>query len=243
MNLTTKLAASLLLLGSASMAQATVTTYNVAADFNEPQAANLTLFTGSFDWDDVSNTMSNFMGMMNSSMSVSIATPNLTLDQNFLAEDSGTLNNAPGMTSYSIFAVNSSDVFSSGAGTGLGNHTTGNGIAYGNPGSMMVGANGSPSVANENAYFQLTFDAATGPMSALADNMVYGDCSTLGLMMQGNACMGGEINGVTMMAGTPLSLSIEAAVSAVPVPAAAWLFGGALMSLFGANRRKNVLPA
>jgi len=242
MNLTTKLAASLLLLGSASMAQAAVTTYNVTADFNEPQAANRTLFTGSFDWNDVSNTMSNFMGMMNSSMSVSTATPNLTLDQNFLAENSGALNNAPGMTSYSIFAVNSSDVFSDGAGTGTGNHITGNGIAYGNPGAgMMLGANGA--VANGNAYFQLTFDAATGPMSALADNMVYGDCSALGLMMQGNACMGGEINGVTMMAGTPRSLSIQAVVSAVPVPAAAWLFGGALMSLFGANRRKKVLPA
>lgn len=241
MNLTTKLAASLLLLGGASMAQATVTTYNVTADFNEPQAANMTLFTGSFDWDDVAMTMSNFMGDMNSSMSVSTTTPNLTLDQNFLAEDSGTLNNASGMTSYSIFSVNSSDVFSDGAGTGTGNHTTGNGIAYGNPGSMMIGANGA--TANGNAYFQLTFDAMTGPMSALADNMVYGDCSALGLMMQGNACMGGEINGVTMMAGTPNSLMIEAAVSAVPVPAAAWLFGGALMSLFGANRRKNVLPA
>lgn len=31
--------------------------------------------------------------------------------------------------------------------------------------------------------------------------------------------------------------------SAVPVPAAAWLFGGAIMSLIGANRRKRVLPA
>ena len=243
MNLTTKLAASLLLLGSASMAQATVTTYNVAADFNEPQAANLTLFTGSFDWDDVSNTMSNFMGMMNSSMSVSIATPNLTLDQNFKVDMSGDLNNAAGMTSYSIFAVNSDNVYSDGVGVTTGNYITGNGMAYGNPGSSMMGIVADGNADNGNAYFQLTFDAATGPMSALADNMVYGDCSTLGLMMQGNACMGGEINGVTMMAGTPLSLSIEAAVSAVPVPAAAWLFGGALMSLFGANRRKNVLPA
>ncbi|OAI15053.1 hypothetical protein A1359_10100 [Methylomonas lenta] len=31
--------------------------------------------------------------------------------------------------------------------------------------------------------------------------------------------------------------------SPVPVPAAAWLFGGALISLVGANRRKKVLPA
>lgn len=37
------------------------------------------------------------------------------------------------------------------------------------------------------------------------------------------------------------SLAIETAP--VPVPAAAWLFGGALLSLFGANRRKSVLPA
>lgn len=38
-------------------------------------------------------------------------------------------------------------------------------------------------------------------------------------------------------------LDITATASPVPVPAAAWLFGGALMSLFGANRRKKVLPA
>ncbi len=36
-------------------------------------------------------------------------------------------------------------------------------------------------------------------------------------------------------------LSISA--SQVPVPAAAWLFGGALMSLVGARRRKSVMPA
>jgi len=44
------------------------------------------------------------------------------------------------------------------------------------------------------------------------------------------------------MRGFAESLTISE-VSAVPVPAAAWLFGGALVSLFGANRRKNVLPA
>lgn len=37
------------------------------------------------------------------------------------------------------------------------------------------------------------------------------------------------------------SLAIETAP--VPVPAAAWLFGGALMSLVGARRRKSVMPA
>lgn len=34
-----------------------------------------------------------------------------------------------------------------------------------------------------------------------------------------------------------------APVAAVPLPAAAWLFGGALLSLFGVNRRKNSVAA
>ena len=36
---------------------------------------------------------------------------------------------------------------------------------------------------------------------------------------------------------------LDITTAPVPVPAAAWLFGGALMSLVGARRRKNVLPA
>jgi len=60
----------------------------------------------------------------------------------------------------------------------------------------------------------------------------------------GQTCMAGEPTGGSTMGGVAGSLNISAAaVSAVPVPAAAWLFGGALMSLFGANRRKSVLPA
>jgi len=56
-----------------------------------------------------------------------------------------------------------------------------------------------------------------------------------------NTCMAGEITATSPMQGIASSLDIS--VSAVPVPAAAWLFGGALMSLIGANRRKSVLPA
>jgi len=81
-------------------------------------------------------------------------------------------------------------------------------------------------------------------MIGVLDKIVYGDCTDGGLM--GVACMTGHsatdvgYNGT--MAAYPSSLSITE-VSAVPVPAAAWLFGGALISLVGARRRKNVLPA
>jgi len=101
--------------------------------------------------------------------------------------------------------------------------------------------------ANQNAFFTLTFDAAD-PLNTLGlqTSSVYGDCSSLGLMsnmLSGSACMTGLSDGANgSMGGTALALSISE-VSAVPVPAAAWLFGGALVSLFGANRRKNVLPA
>ncbi len=39
------------------------------------------------------------------------------------------------------------------------------------------------------------------------------------------------------------SYKVNLATTAVPVPAAAWLFGGALMSLIDASRRKSVMPA
>lgn len=101
--------------------------------------------------------------------------------------------------------------------------------------------------ANQNAFFTLVFDAAD-PLNTmgLQTSSVYGDCTSLGLMsnmLSGSACMTGLSDGASgSMGGSALALSISE-VSAVPVPAAAWLFGGALMSLFGANRRKNVLPA
>lgn len=211
MNFTKKMATSLLLFGSVSTAQAAMTTYDVEAWFSEPMAANDTLFTGSFVWDDVAMSMSDFSGTMNSSMTVATTAPNLILDQNFSAEDSGSLNNTPAMTTYSVFAVDSGDVFNGGG------HVTGDVQTFG----------------NKNAYFSLSFDSTFGPESALAENMVYGDCTDLGLMM-GMFCMGGEKNGVTMMAGVPQSLS----VSAVPLPAAAWLFGSALLGLLGIKHRK-----
>jgi len=112
-------------------------------------------------------------------------------------------------------------------------------------GSTKYGYSPAPgSAINENAFFQMILDTNDlTNTSSVVTGMTYGDCTALGLMgdmLDGNTCMTGKAAGGSMGA-VPSSLAVS--VSAVPVPAAAWLFGGALMSLFGANRRKTVMPA
>lgn len=164
----------------------------------------------------------------------------LTLDKNLQQNDDGSRVTA------SIFKENTSAVYMGGG--------------YDAPFTMMMDSmkygpmdmvGGVAADTNENAYFSLVFDhdgmgnitsLGLQTASALVDGMVYGDCSVGSLMGGGSMCMAGESTGFSMMGGSAMSLEINA-VSAVPVPAAAWLFGGALMSLIGANRRKKVLPA
>ena len=243
MNLKTKLAATILMVGSVSMAQAT--TYDVQGVFSEPTAMmGNTIFNGTFDWDTAASNVDNLasldsslMGMQNSAMAVGAATPNLTLNQNVISSISGTVVTA------TVFKNNSSSVFRDNGYDAK--------VEQFSPGSGMYGIANNPNTAN--AYFTFAFDIAGGVLSetGLTTIMQYGDC-TAGSMM-GMMCMTGfgdttgtheneNLMGGGNMGGFSQSLTISE-VSAVPVPAAAWLFGGALVSLFGANRRKNVLPA
>ena len=48
----------------------------------------------------------------------------------------------------------------------------------------------------------------------------------------------GPINGVDLLAGEVLIDDVYLGVQAVPVPAAAWLFGSALLGLGGLARKK-----
>jgi len=234
MNLKTKLAATLLMIGSASMAQAT--SYSVEGIFTEPMAmgGTTTEFNGGFNWDtslDFATNTSNIglTGMMNSSMAFMPGMPNLSLTNNVLTSLSGTVVTA------SVFLNMGTNVFDATFGGG----------GY----DAIGGAFPGTTSGTENAYFTFSFDTAGGMVAAtgLTTTMQYGDCTADGMM--GPACMTGfgvmstannTENGT--MRGFAQSLTISE-VSAVPVPAAAWLFGGALVSLFGANRRKNVLPA
>jgi hypothetical protein len=112
-----------------------------------------------------------------------------------------------------------------------------NANAYGMP---------TQSLRNNNGFFTLVFDKNDPTNTSLLwDQIVYADETRLGMMgpymtgwlgMTGHKDNGG---GVGSMGGYPKSLSI----TAVPIPAAAWLFGSALMGLIGINRRKMVLSA
>jgi len=73
--------------------------------------------------------------------------------------------------------------------------------------------------------------------------MVYGDCSALGLMgslLTGPLCMTGHSDEITgsfgSMSGAPLSLS----VAAVPLPGAVWLFGSTIIGLLGFRKRSSI---
>jgi hypothetical protein len=228
LNFKSKIVVALLLAASASMAQAAM--YSVQGEFTEPMTimggtVGNTIFSGTFDWDGTS--LSNFKGLMNSSMAS--MTQNLNLMYNPVAAAvSGSTVTA------TAFLVNTNNVFWGGG------YKTGDTKKYG---GIKNGVSDGK-VANENAYFTFSFDSTT--MAGITSSMVYGDCTAAGLMPAGGStCMTGRakdsngIPGAGTMGATPLSL----AVTAVPIPAAVWLFGSALVGLLGVNRRKQVLPA
>lgn len=237
MNLKTKLVAPILMIASASMAQAAVVGYDVIAVFDEPQTmTGHTTFTGSFNWDATTETVTGLVGTMNETMYPNMMAgvlPDLSLGFQLATSVVGNIVTA------SVFKENTTDVFFGGG------YTTGSTMKYG--ATMGMGSNMFGNTPNENAYFTLVFDKTT--MMGAVDDIVYGDCAPGGLMgpmMTGDMCMTGHsvanAGALGTMDGSPLSVNISQ-VSTVPLPAAVWLFGGALMGLIGVNRRKRVLPA
>jgi hypothetical protein len=217
------------LLSSAQMAQAAL--YDITGIFNEPQTmTGHTTFTGTFDWDAATNTLSGLQGTMNATMYPNAnmgAKPDYNLTNQFDFSIDGA-----GNVVVSVFKESSTDVFAGGG------YNAGDTIKLGT--SLLGGDGFTP---NENVYFTLAFNANT--MLGNLDQMVYGDCAPTGLMapmMTGNTCMTGHsvalVGYAGTMDGTPLSLSITP--SAVPVPAAVWLFGSGLVGLIGVARRRKL---
>lgn len=264
MNLKSKLAAAFVLSASATMAQAS--TYNVSAVFSDGGMQNETTFNGSFDWDGTN--VSNFSGLLSESMWGWNPTRNWTgpggTSGTGVFDSNGTATG--GMAAINATANYQGDIY--GLGTyntndapllnltyQLATSTSGNLVTVTtflknttdvvSGGGYYVEGDNALTFGNNNAFFTLVFDKTdiTNTL-ATSDLMVYGDFTALGMMMPmltGPVGMTAYSTGGSM-GGFPSTLSITE-VAAVPLPSAVWLFGGALLSLFGANRRKNVLPA
>jgi len=273
MNLKKQLAVSLLMAGSISVAQATTYDVNAVFNDGGVQGETVFTGSFDWDGSAVSNFagtlseamwkydgsifrmgsgMSEMMGAAGSSQKDYITGGYSVGDAPLLSltnmVDNSMVNGgaAPtGLHAVSVFLMND------GAGNadtdvvqgGLNNNNTAYLGGYDVTSSSTyygVPALGSNQVRNWNSFFTLAFDELDPTNTTLAINSIsYADCNGLGMMS--DSCMSAyDTDG--SMGGNVSTLSISE-VSAVPVPAAAWLFGGALMSLFGANRRKNVLPA
>jgi hypothetical protein len=296
MNLKTKLAGSLMLFASASMAQAAI--YNVNAVFYDGGMQGVTVFDGSFDWDGTS--VSNFSGQLSESMwgwntnlnafamdgmnpkggliASSAYTGNVYAKPGgYGANDApllnlshqlagGTIDPNTGLVTVTTFLQNSTDVVWFG---GYDVHKTtvdfmGTPLPWPGAGNNAYGANiggfWDGNARNNNGFFTLVFDPNDPTNTAATWNkMVYADDTALGMMgpmLTGPLGMTGfeyadplyDPNDIEhhnpfvygSMGGHPATLSIRAVAPAtVPVPAAAWLFGSALMTLLGARRKRD----
>jgi len=209
---------SVLAIAGAQAAQAAVTTYNVTQTYHQVHSSlvakgNNTIFTGSFSFDDVSQTVSNLTGSLTQSMTgdtlgvvTGTVTPMTTLPLQY--QLSSVYDATLGGLLVTSFYQNTTDVFAGGGFASTG--TMGAVYTYG----------------NQNAYATL-FVNTTDPTAALTqaqiNKVAYGDCTDGGLMGMGAAktiCMAGWVKltndvpspGGTMMGTYPITQSITAAV-------------------------------
>ena len=213
------------MLAGAQMAQAAVMNYNVTQTYNQIVYDGTleidTVFTGSFSYDTVSQSVSNLSGSLSQAMTEAMGMTSYVSLNNQLSS----VSDGMGGLLVSTFAQNSTDVFAGG------------GFATG----------GTSTFGNENAYVTIyinTLDLTAALSYDQTLNLAYGDCTPGGLMGKTDPqtiCMTGWVDeskdnlaGGTMKGTYPILQT----VSAVPVPAAAWLFGSGLIGLVGVARRR-----
>ena len=182
-------------------AQAVVTTYSVTQTYHQlhpnlVSKGNDTIFTGSFQYDDVAQTVSGLSGSLTESMTGNTlgGIPMSTVALNYQLSS---VNDGMGGLLVSVFAQNSTDVF------------TGGGFA----------TNGTATYGNQNAYVTLYLNLADPTAALTADQtkkLAYADCTSGGLMM-GSVCMTGWLKadgtaGGTMMGTAPITQTITVAV-------------------------------
>ncbi|TCJ13008.1 PEP-CTERM sorting domain-containing protein [Parasulfuritortus cantonensis] len=217
-------------------AQAAVTTYNVVETFYEPdtQPRN-TLFTGSFTYDDVGQTVSDLTGWLTESMTGTATgdAPYYDMTQLYLSYQLSAVYDAElGGLLVTTFLNDNTNTFTTmlgGDGWSPDSHG-GSGLYYGFPGS-------NPG----NAYamiFVNTSDPTAALTQAQIDKLAYADCAPGGMM--GATCMTGTTEAgygsIGTMSGYPVSQVITAAVPE-PETYAMLLAGFGVMGYVARRRR------
>lgn len=211
-------------------AEAAVTTYSVTQSYNQVvyDASHPdwdTIFTGTFTYDNVSQTVSDLQGSLTEAMTGN------TLSVPLIHQLSSASDGMGGLL-VSVFAMNTTDVFAGGGFATGGRYTFG----------------------NFNAYVTIDVPLSD-PTAALSEAQIgmlaYADCAAGGLMPmnlppeQRTVCMTGWLDptktppaGGTMKGTWPISQTI-ATVAAVPLPAtSALLLSGLGFSSVLARRRQ-----
>jgi hypothetical protein len=198
------IAAALSLLACAQAAQAAVTTYEVAETFNQvvydgSHPSWDTVFTGSFSYDDATQTVSGLNGSLSQAMSGNTTFRPLSYQL------SSVYDAILGGLLVTTFFQNSTDVF------------MGGGFAAG----------GKKEFGNQNAYATI-FVSTANPTAALSDaqidKLAYADCSTgglMGMMAGAKTCMTGWVDhSVANLAGGTMrgTYPITQSITAVPEP-------------------------
>lgn len=207
--------------------QAATTTYNVTQVYNQVVYNTThptwdTTFTGSFTFDDVTQSVTGLSGSLTQAMTGNANTRplNYQLASTYDATLGGVL--------VSSFYQNSTDVFQGG------------GFATG----------GMKEFGNQNAYVTI-FVPTSDPTAALSfaqiSALAYGDCTTgslMGMMSGARTCMTGWVNpakanlaGGTMQGTYPITQTITAAVPE-PETYAMLMAGLGIVGFVGRSRRR-----
>lgn len=202
---------SLSMLAGAQVAQAGILNYNVTQTYNQVVYNNSggwdTIFTGSFSFDNVTNTVSNLSGTLSQAMTASMGMPTtVSLNNQLSSVYDATL----GGWLVSAFLLNNTNVFSNSGGVA---GTTG----WATGGTKEI-------IGNNNAYATIFFNP-TNPYAVLTTSQIgalaYGDCTTgslMGMGMGAKTCMTGYINPATGLQGGTMMGTYPVNQTIAPVP-------------------------
>ncbi|OYY94564.1 MAG: PEP-CTERM sorting domain-containing protein [Hydrogenophilales bacterium 28-61-23] len=225
------------------VAQAAVTTYNVVETFFEPDTQPRdSIFKGTFDFDNVTQSVTNLQGWLSESMTGNPGAPGVDGDYgmtwlNLTHQLSSVYDATLGGLLVTTFLNDNTNTFTN-AGGGDGwspqSGVDNGGVYFGWP---------KPAKNPGNAYAMI-FVNTTNPLASLTqaqiDKLAYADCAPGGMM--GAVCMTGTsvagYGSIGTMSGVPVSQFITAAPVPEPETYAMMLAGLGMLGFVARNRRQ-----